>query len=115
MSDKSDLLNKIKDKAISGEHVKCEISRYYVHPKYISDEDKKRDNDNHLWSDERLYTLLYRDDIFIIKTNQWYNVDKSSSWKYISEKWFDNNENSELSVSGNYVSYVSYLEYPGMK
>jgi hypothetical protein len=115
MSDKNNLLDKIKEKALSGEHVKCEISRYYMHPKYIADKDKKRNRDNYLWSDERVYTLLYRNDVFIIKTNQWHNVDKSSSWKYISEKWFNNDKNSELRVSDNYVSYASYLEYPGIK
>lgn len=112
MLESIDPLENIKKQVIAGDHIKCQFERHYMRSDQLSDKPKQRDCDCHLWCDERSYTLLYRNDTFIIKTDQWHDAEKSSSWDYLVEKWFD--KNGTLVTSEKYVLHTKYLKYPGL-
>ncbi len=109
MSDRKTILENIKKLVDNGDIVKCHIEQHYLRHKDINNAQMCKDCDKHIYCFEITYSLLLRDDMYIMKTNQWQTAGKSQCYKDIIEKLF--NENCILSQLKNSITCVDYMKY----
>ena len=109
MLDRKAILKNIQTLVDNGDIIKCYFEQHYLYLKDTNNKKILHNCDKHLHCSEKIYSLLKRKDMYIMKTNQWNTVTNSSDFNKIVLQWF--NENGKLLQHKNSLTFINYVQY----
>ena len=110
MSNRDTIIENIKKILDNGDIVKCYIEQHYLREKDLKDKKALRNCDKHIYCYESCYSLINREGVYLMKTNQWHTCHSSSCLDSIVNKWF--NKNGKLTQFKDSITFTEYIEHP---